>query len=185
MASRADVTLYIVLCSLAILERKDLKSSVVDRPNIANLLESDTQSRELFDGFYACEYKKTLALLDKMKNRIHLDLHLSNHYATLVGLITRRALRQFVQPFDTLRIERLAASMGWSGKEGEEKAINELIGLIQKGEIHGKLDIIDKVYHVNKKDSRQALYDGALEMGQQRITSAKRIVMRINLLQSK
>lgn len=163
----------------------DLKSSVIDRGNIANVLESNTQSRELLDGFFACEYKKTLALLSKMQSRIHLDLHLSNHYTTLLEFITRRALRQFVQPFDTLRIQRLAASMGWSGNEGEEKAVNELIGLIQKGEIHGKLDIIDKVYHVNRKDSRQALYDGALEMGQQRITSAKRIVMRINLLQSR
>jgi hypothetical protein len=42
-----------------------------------------------------------------------------------------------------------------------------------------------QVYHANKADSRQALFDGALEMGQQRTDSAKRLVMRINLLQNK
>lgn len=203
MASRADVALYIVLCSLAVLDRRDLKTTVLDRPNIAAILESDTQSRELLESFFACEYKKTLSTLEKMKNRIRLDIHLSTHYATLVETITKRALRQFVQPFDSLRIERLATSMGWSGIQGQERAINELVSLIQKGEIKGKLDVIDKVrrfgsykertftdlmfqvYHADKKDSRQALFDGALEIGQQRTTSAKRLVMRINLLQNK
>jgi COP9 signalosome complex subunit 1 len=145
MASRADVALYIVLCSLTVLDRRELKSTVLDRPNISALLESDTQSRELLESFYACEYKKTLRMLEKMKNRICLDIHLANHYTTLVEAITRRALRQFVQPYDSLRIERLAASMGWDGIQGQQRAVNELIGLIQKGDIHGKLDVIDKV----------------------------------------
>jgi hypothetical protein len=163
MASRADVALYIVLCSLAVLDRRDLKTTVLDRPNIAAVLESDTQSRDLLESFFACEYKKTLATMEKMKNRIRLDIHLSSHYATLVEAITRRALRQFVQPFDSLKIERLATSMGWSGIQGQERAVNELISLIQKGEIQGKLDVIDKV--------SQNLYD-------QRVVHSKLLVCR-------
>ena len=46
-------------------------------------------------------------------------------------------------------------------------------------------DSIEQVYYANKKDARQTLFDGALQMGQQRTTSAKRLVMRMNLIQSK
>jgi COP9 signalosome complex subunit 1 len=134
-----------VLCSLAVLDRRELKSSVLYRPNVNTILESDTQARDLMEAFFACEYKKTLILLEKMKIRSLLDIHLSPHYTNLIGQITRRALRQFVQPFDSLRVERLATSMGWQGEEGENKAIDQLIELIQSKEIDGKLDIIDRV----------------------------------------
>ena len=145
MASRTDIAMYIVLCSLAVLNRREVKEYVLDRSNIGSVLESDSQARDLLDAFFACEYKKSLSLLDRMSSRNLLDIHLSPHYSILVGQITRRALRQFVQPFDSLRIERLATSMGWQGKSGEEMAVDQLIGLIQNGEIKGKLDIIEKV----------------------------------------
>lgn len=145
MASRTDVAMYLVLCSLAVLDRREVKDIVLDRPNIGTVLESDSQARDLLDSFFACQYKRTLALLDRLSTRNLLDLHLSPHYPTLVAQITRRALRQFVRPFDSLRIERLATSMGWQGTAGEEKAVDQLIGLIQNREIDGKIDVIDKV----------------------------------------
>lgn len=46
-------------------------------------------------------------------------------------------------------------------------------------------DSVEQIYYANKKDARQALFDGALQMGQQRTTSAKRLVMRMNLIQSR
>ncbi|UZJ52238.1 hypothetical protein CBS101457_001558 [Exobasidium rhododendri] len=185
MASRIDIAMYIVLCSLAVLDRKEVKEVVLNRPNIGAILDSDSQARALLDWFLACEYQKTLALLGKMASRSMLDMHLSSHYPTLVDQITRRALRQFLQPFDSLRIDRLASSMGWSGKQGQERAIDQLIALIQNNEIDGKIDVIDKVYYANKIDFRQSLFDEALSMGQQRATSAKRLLMRMNLTQSK
>ena len=127
------------------LDRRELKSSVLDRPNIAVMLEWDSQARDILEGFYACEYKKTLDLLEKIRTRNMLDIHLAPHYATLVDGITRRALRQYIQPFDSLRINRMATSLGWLGKEGEERTMDELISLIQNREIDGKLDVIDRV----------------------------------------
>lgn len=152
MASRSDVASYIVLCALATLDRKELKSLVIDRAGISALLEHDTEAQQLLESFYACEYRRALSLLDKAKTRSLLNMTLAPHFTTLSRFITQRALRQFVQPFDTLQIARLAASLGWQGVEGEAHIIEELLLLIQKGDLDARVDVQNNVRLIPKGD---------------------------------
>ncbi|MCO5590025.1 hypothetical protein L7F22_043994 [Adiantum nelumboides] len=184
MASRNDVATYIVLCGIAVLDRKELKGRVIDRPGIHSMLEDNTQAQQLLESFYACEYKRALSLLDKLQTRALLDVILAPHYHILSRHIIQRALRQFVQPFDTLQIDRLATSLGWPDEQGQLRALNELLQLIQSGDIRGRLDLQNKVLLVDKVDSRQALFEDAIKAGHNQIYTAKRLMLRVSLLQN-
>lgn len=184
MASRNDIATYIVLCGIAILDRKELKKRVIDRPKIHSLLEDNTQAQQLLEAFYACEYKHALSLLDNLRTRALLDIILAPHFHPLSRHILQRALRQFVQPFDTLQIDRLATSLGWTDDQGQQRAMNELLQLIQSGEIKARLDAQKKVLLVDKIDARQALFEDAIKAGHQQIFTAKKLMLRISLLQN-
>ncbi|PWN33966.1 uncharacterized protein FA14DRAFT_124575 [Meira miltonrushii] len=184
MASRNDVATYIVLCGIAILDRKELKARVIDRQGIHSMLEDNTQAQQLLESFYACEYKRALSLLDKLQTRALLDVILAPHFHTLSRHIVQRALRQFVQPFDTLQVHRLATSLGWSDEQGRMRALNELLHLIQSGDIAGRLDLQNNVLLVDKVDSRQALFEDAIKTGNHHISTAKGLMLRVSLLQN-
>lgn len=151
MASRSDVAVYIVLCSLAMLDRKELKSLVIDRPNIGQLLESDAQIQRLLETFYACEYKECLALLDRFRPRFLLDMRLSSHFDTLYHRVVQRALRQFVQPFDTLNISRISSALGWQDTLGDAHVVQELLILIKDGLIDARVDLAHNVCLIVKQ----------------------------------
>ena len=184
MASKNDVAMYIVLCGIAVLDRKELKARVIDRPGIHSMLEDNSQAQQLLESFYACEYKRALFLLDKLQTRAFLDIILAPHYHILSRHIVQRVLRQFVQPFDTLQIDRLAASLGWADEQGQLRALNELLQLIQSGDIKGRLDLQNNVLLVDKVDSRRALFEDAIKAGRHQTYTAKRLMLRISLLQN-
>ncbi|MCO5576896.1 hypothetical protein L7F22_030717 [Adiantum nelumboides] len=183
MASRADVALYATLCSLAMYDRKRVRTEVVERPNLGAFLEHEPQTRELLDSFYACEYKKTLELLDRHEARYLVDVHLARHYLDLRRSITDRALLQFVQPFDAVKLERIEQAI-WSDEHGGARAANKVLDLIQQGRIDGKIDWIAKVVNVRKPNVRQDLFEEALKSGQERMDSARRLVFRMSLVQN-
>lgn len=126
-------------------DRKELKERVLEQPNLGALLESDAQAQQLLDSFYNCEYKRALALLDQSKTRLLLDMYFWQHFPGTSRRITQRALRQFIHPFDALKIERLSASLGWQGTSGEGRAIDEVLDLIQARQISARLDLHRKV----------------------------------------
>lgn len=77
------------------------------------------------------------------QTRHYLDLHLSSHVNALVNEIRNRALVLYFQPFQSIKLERMAAAFGWSVDLLEQQVVT----LIQKGEIQARVDRQNKVNH--------------------------------------
>lgn len=184
MASRADVALYAIMCSLAVFDRQKVRTEIVERPNLGSFLEHEPHARELLDSFYACDYKRTLELLDLHEARYLVDVHLAPHFQDLRRSITDRAMLQFIQPFDAVKLERIEAAIWSDDGQGGARAANKVLDLIQQGRIDGKVDWINKVVNVRKPDVRQELFEETLKSGQERIEAARRLIFRMNVVQN-
>lgn len=187
-----DLALYSTLCSIAVLPRPSLKRMVMDRPTFRSFTEHDPPTRELLDAFWACDYEKTLALLDKWRNRHTLDLYLAPRLGTLRRFVIRRGLQQFLAPFTTVSLTRLAVAFGWS----TDQARAECLSLVERGEATSsdkthdtasrgdwRLDWVDDLLVRLPKDERSDLFEKTMKQAKATIATSERLAFRIELVQ--
>lgn len=117
--------------------------------------------------------------LSSLQSRHILDVYLHQHIPRLTRLIIQRSLSQFFSPFSSVSFSRLGSAFGWSPTRTEE----EVLGLVERGEIDAKLDWVDKVIVANTVDERQALFEKTLQAGSRRIQVAERLSFRMQLVQ--
>lgn len=75
------------------------------------------------------------------QTRHYTDIYLSNHVNSLVTDIQNRALILYFQPFATIKLERMSQAFGWSVERLEQ----QIVHLIQKGDIQARVDRQNKV----------------------------------------
>ncbi|PWN39838.1 hypothetical protein IE81DRAFT_305949 [Ceraceosorus guamensis] len=178
--SPADIALYTVLSALATFDRRRLKSALVDSAAFAAFLEHSPHSRAILEAFYACDYNGGLHLLQKWRTRHHLDIHLGPHVPTLKMMLITRMMQQFLHSFDSVSVSRVGDAFGWT----EAQTLPELIGLVQRGEVQGRLDLTRGVMELKRRDKRQELFDDAIRIGEKRITAAKRLLLRLEMIEN-
>ncbi|CEH17473.1 COP9 signalosome, subunit CSN1 [Ceraceosorus bombacis] len=178
--SPADIALYTVLSALATFDRRRLKSALVDSAAFAAFLEHSPHSRAILEAFYACDYKGGLQLLQKWKTRHDLDIHLGPHVPTLKMMLITRMMQQFLHSFDSVRVSRVGDAFGWT----EAQTLPELIGLVQRGEVEGRVDLRRGVMELEQRDKRQELFEEAIRIGEKRISAAKRLLLRLEMIEN-
>lgn len=70
-----------------------------------------------------------------------LNPFLSAHVPALIRAINTRAIVQYIQPFSTVSLETMSSATGI----GEDALLLEIEELLEKGQIKGRIDLIDKV----------------------------------------
>lgn len=118
-------------------------------PYVRELLEAYMNSKfstvlELLERYSVCWTNFNLfrmLLMLEIQTRHYIDIHLSVHVKVLTDLIRSRALVMYFQPFSSIRLERMATAFGWTLEEVEQQVVN----LIQSGEIRGRVDSQNKV----------------------------------------
>lgn len=67
--------------------------------------------------------------------------HLPVHLANLTASIRRRALIQYFQPFESVKLSRMATAFGLE----ESVVLQEVLELVGSGEIDGRIDLPNMV----------------------------------------
>lgn len=180
IASAQDVALYGGLCALASFDRADLRTKLIDAAGFRAFLELCPQVREALHDFFHSRYASCLALLDKLKPDLLLDLHLHDHVEQLYTDIRSKALVQYFSPFVTVDM-RLMASAFNVGVDGLEQ---ELAKLIMAGQIKARIDSQAKVLHKRASDQRTATFSTAIKMGEEYTRDMRALLLRINLMRA-
>lgn len=68
-------------------------------------------------------------------------MHLSIHVKQLTNMIRNWAVVLYFQPFKSIRLDRMASAFGWTVEEVEQNVVS----LIQSGQIQGRVDSQNKV----------------------------------------
>lgn len=195
IVSVADIAVYATLCALATLGRSELKARVIESEGLAG--EGDGM-KELLDAWMTSNFRAVLGLLEKYsvstqfdpllppnqpnntlgpQARYFLDPLLGPHVGNLTALIRSRAVVLYFQPFATIRLERMSAAFGWPVEYTER----EVVALIQRGEISGRVDSQNKILRARSTNHRAQLYAHALKAGTDMQSATKKLLLRLQL----
>lgn len=177
IVSVGDIGVYATLCALATLGRNELKSRVLEGDGLAGEGEG---MKELLDAWMASNFRVVLELLERSSTRHLLDPLLGPHVANLTALIRSRAVVLYFQPFATIRLERMSAAFGWTVEDTER----EVVTLIQRGDILGRVDSQNKILRARSTNPRAQLYVHALKAGAEMQKATDKLLLRLRLQQA-
>jgi len=143
-------------------------------------LELFPQVREAVHDFFHSKYASCLALLEKLKPDLLMDIHLHDHVAQLYTDVRSKALVQYFSPFVTVDMKLMANAFNVDVDALEK----ELAKLIMAGDIAARIDSQNKVLHKRATDQRTATFAKAIKMGEDYMRDTKALLLRINLMRA-
>lgn len=177
-----DVATYAGLCALATLDRKMLIEEVLGRAEFRALLDLVPDVRELVSDFCATRYTSCLQYLRKLRLDLLLDPFLGrdDHVEKLYRRIRSKALVQYVQPFESVDLVRMAAIFETGVKELEQ----EVFHLIEIGSIAARIDTESCSLHRKSKNLRTEALSKALSTGEGAFEESEAMLLRMSLTKS-
>lgn len=174
-----DIATYAGICALATLDRKVLMSDVLGSSEFRSLLELAPDVRELIHDFCATRYTSCLAYLEKLRPDLMLDPFLGRdgHVEKLYGRIRSKALIQYVRPFESVDLSRMANVFNTEVKALE----GDLFTLIENGQINARIDTQNASLRRKKRNVRRDALANALETGEMAFDDTEAMLLRMHL----
>lgn len=176
-----DVAVYGGLCALASMDRNDLQKRVLENSSFRNYLELEPHIRRAISFFVSSKYSSCLSILDAYRSDYLLDIHLQKHFEDIYSQIRSKAIQQYFIPFSCVTISAVATAFDTN----EEKIEHELKTLIKRGNLDGRIDLVDRVLLANTVDERIKVQEEALSMAKTYENTAHLRLLRIQAVNSK
>ncbi|GMT09472.1 hypothetical protein PFISCL1PPCAC_769, partial [Pristionchus fissidentatus] len=144
-----DIARYGSLCALATLERSEMKAKCLDS-KFRKMLESEPMLVEALTCYTRSQFIRFFELINSIQDALLLDPYFSSHVTRVYEMIKKRALAQYLQPFAVAHLGTMAAVFGMKEKE----LIREIISLVDKGVITGRLDEKEGIMEMKRPDER-------------------------------
>ncbi|KAF8685213.1 26S proteasome subunit RPN7 [Rhizoctonia solani] len=180
LVAPADIAIYGTLAALATLSRSQIKASVVESDTFTYFIEQEPYIREIIDAYTNNNFKVVLELLDRHSSRHGLDVVLAPHIGLLTSLIRDRALVLYTTPFTSIRLQRLAEAFGITLSDVEA----HIVRLVREGQVKGRVDANEKVLIATQVDPRAELFQRALKAGVENEATARKLILRMKLIQN-
>ncbi|KAI9056495.1 G protein pathway suppressor 1 [Trametes sanguinea] len=175
-----DIVIYATLSALATFPRSTIRAHILDSDDFSMYIEQEPYIRELLESYMNNRFKNVLEILDRYSTRHYLDIHLYQHVQNLTHLIRSKALVLYFQPFSSIKLERMGQAFGWSVQQLEQQVVT----LIQAGEIKARVDRQNKILKAKETDQRAALYAKAMKSGQDIQAANRKLLLRMRLQQA-
>ncbi|KAH7883123.1 26S proteasome subunit RPN7-domain-containing protein [Phlebopus sp. FC_14] len=185
LVSPGDIAIYGTLCALATLPRSAIKAQFLGNVVFSAYTEQEPYVRDLLQAYMSSDFKTVLELLSRYSTRHCVDIHLAAHVNELTQQIRNTAVVLYFQPFETIRLERMASAFGWNVEEVER----EVVALIQSGQIQGRVDSQNKASFMNilkarKTDHRAELFAYAMKTAADIQNTNRKLLLRMRLQQA-
>ncbi|KAI8989078.1 G protein pathway suppressor 1 [Trametes punicea] len=175
-----DIAIYATLCALATFPRPSIRTQILDNDIFGMYIEQEPYVRELLESYMNNRFKNVLEILERYATRHYIDIHLYQHVHNLTNLIRSKSLVLYFQPFSSIKLERMSQAFGWSVQELEQ----QVVALIQAGEIKARVDRQNKILKAKEIDQRAALYAKAIKSGQDMQAANRKLLLRMRLQQA-
>eukprot|EP00759_Apiculatamorpha_spiralis_P051177 PhF_6_TR5137/c0_g1_i1/m.7305/K12175/GPS1, COPS1, CSN1; COP9 signalosome complex subunit 1 len=173
-----DLVVIAAICALASFDRAEVKKYLMEPPHVKVLLEMIPEVRDVIVDFYSSRYATCLRALDTIKDAMLLDVFLRPHIAVLQDQVRQRALRQYVMPYLSVDMTKMASAFNTTVPELEK----ELAVAIQDGSIVARIDKAKKVVFAARANQRVVTYNQALNAGRTFVTETENHIRRLHML---
>jgi COP9 signalosome complex subunit 1 len=157
IASPNDIAIYGGLLALASMDRKTLRSKVLDNSSFRTFLELEPHIRRAVTQFVNGRYSACLAILESCRPDYLLDIYLQKHIPRIYAQIRSKCITQYLIPFSCVTLHSMNMQFAAPGQSIEE----ELIAMIKAGALQARINSIDKVSATKShRDGRIVLNTG-------------------------
>lgn len=177
LLSYNSFVMYTVLTSLLALPRAELKSKVIDAPEILQVIGEVPNLSELVNGMYYCDYKKLLRALVNIADEIQADRYLHQHARYYWREVRVLAYTQFLESYRSVSLSSMADSFGVSSDFLDK----ELAGLIAADRLCCKIDKVNGVVSSTRPDTKNAQYQATIKQGDLLLNRLQKLSRVINI----
>jgi len=180
LVAPSDIAVYGTLCALASLSRSAVKAQLLGNSVFSAYIEQEPYIRDLIQAYMSSDFKTTLEILSRYSTRHYIDIHLGIHVNDVTQHLRHTAIILYFQPFETIRLDRMALAFGWSIEEVER----EVVALIQSDQIQARVDSQNKILKARRTDHRAELFEHAMKTASDIQSTNRKLLLRMRLQQA-
>lgn len=177
MFSYNQFVFYLVVVALLALDRKTLRSKVVESPEVLTCIRELPQSERLLMAFYKCQYKEFFNALVEMHPLIFKDRFLNAHAKWYLREVRIKAYAQFLESYKSVTAASMASAFGVSTPFLDR----ELSRFISARRIHAKIDKIDGIIETNRPDAKNAQYAELVKQGDELLNRIQQLARMLSV----
>lgn len=178
--SAEDIAVYGTILGLATLDRKELRTCLVENSNFKCFTELVPVMRQLIQDFFSGNYSSFFSRLSDFKSNLYLDIYLSAYTDELLIQISDRILIQYFSPYNTVDMTKMSIALGYD-LPTLEKTLSKLIST---NKISGRIDSQAHTLHRCTLNDRNLTVQKVLRVSRQHIADTRRNILRLSLLKN-
>jgi len=163
IATIPDVVMYAVLCALALLDREELRTELIENADFGEWLDRDDCKliKSLVDSFFHCHWKSAWKSIEYFEDCGKYDVFLNKHIALLASRMKQKLLLQYCKAFKIIKIIDMAADFDLPAPTLE----NRLLHMIDEGSLLARVDGIKHEVIKYVSDYRQDAFESTAKAG--------------------
>jgi len=177
LVSYNHFVLLTVVTSLTSLPRAELKSKIVDAPEILQVLHEIPGLEGLINGLYSCQYKTLMRSLVTVIDTLKVDRFVRSHVRYYWREVRVLAYTQFLESYRSVSIASMAHTFGVS----PEFLDQELSGFISSSRLSCSIDKVGGIVCSTRPDSKNAQYQATLKQGDVLLNRVQKLSRVINM----
>jgi 26S proteasome regulatory subunit N7 len=161
LCSYTDFILYTMVSNLLYLPRTEIKSKIIDGPEIRSVKEDVGTVYKMVSALYDCDYKAYLHAMVEMESVLLADRFLQPHAGYIMRELHVLGYKQFLDSYKSVTLESMAGSFG----VGVEFLDSQLSRFVAAGRLSAKIDKFGGVVETNRPDLKNAQYRDMIQQG--------------------
>ena len=158
-----EFILYTMLANVLYLPRTEMKSKIIDGPEILSVKEDKAVSIvfQLVSALYDCDYKAYLHSMVQVECVLLSNRFLQPHHGYIMRELHVLGYKQFLDSYKSVKLESMAKSFGVS----ETFLDVQLSRFIAAGRLSAKIDKFGGVVETNRPDLKNSQYRDMIQHG--------------------
>mmetsp|Transcript_9242 Transcript_9242/g.10549 ORF Transcript_9242/g.10549 Transcript_9242/m.10549 type:complete len:319 (+) Transcript_9242:380-1336(+) len=161
LCSYTDFLVYTVISSILHLPRPELKTKIIDGPEILSVNKEIPQVISLVNALHNCDYEAYLHAMVEVHDVLIADRFLEPHSGYFMRELHVLGYKQFLDSYKSVTLDSMASSFGVSISFLD----NQLSRFIAAGRLTAKIDKYGGVVETNRPDLKNAQYRDMIQKG--------------------
>lgn len=168
---------YTVVLAVLTLHRVQLKSKVLNAPEVLAAIDEVPHLRDFLHSFYNSNYALFFQSLAHIQAQMRLDQYLGQHARFFVREMRIKAYAQLLESYKSVQLTSLASAFGVT----PDFIDRELSRFISSGRLHCKIDKVAGIVETTRSDSKNQLYQTTIRDGDLLLNRIQKLSRVINL----
>ena len=177
MGSYSEFLVYTILSNILHWPRPDLKTKLIDGPEILTVEKDIPEVIKLINALYDCDYKAYLHAMVDVYAVLLSDRFLQPHAGFLMRELHVLGYKQFLDSYKSVTVQSMAASFGVT----TDFLDLQLSRFIAVGRLTAKIDKYGGVVETNRPDLKNAQYRDMIHEGDLLLNRIQKLARVVDL----